>query len=258
MRTARSMRRSLFCWCWRWRSCWPASRAGQRRRPPAASPASSPTNRAPCCRASRSKSPTSRPARRAPRSPARTASTPCRCCSPAATRSRRTLIGFKTFVRDGVTVTVESTARVDMKLGGRRRSRRASRSRPTRRSSRPSNATLGIVDRREEDRRAAAERPQLHAARHAAARRRRAAGGARRRRRRRDARRLRRRDVGLQRQRHAQPVEQLPARRREQQRHLQHRLRAAPAAGRDSGVQDPDALLHAPNTAATPARSSTS
>ena len=47
----------------------------------------------------------------------------------------------------------------------------------------------------------------------------------------------------LQRQRHAQPVEQLPARRRQQQRHLQHRLRAAAAAGRDPGVQDPDALL---------------
>ena len=62
-------------------------------------------------------------------------------------------------------------------------------------------------------------------------------------RRRRDAGRIRRRDVGIQRQRHAQPVEQLPARRRQQQRHLQHRVRDAAAARRHPGVQDPHALL---------------
>ena len=98
--------------------------------------------------------------------------------------------------------------------------------------------------RREEDRRAAAERPQLHAARArccpAWSRRRPRLGGAS-------------GDAtpggfgaataGFSVNGHAQPVEQLPARRRQQQRHLQHRLRAAPAARRDPGVQDPDPLL---------------
>ena len=89
----------------------------------------------------------------------------------------------------------------------------------------------------------AAQRPQLHPARHAHPRRRGAAGRPRRPDRRRHARRLRQRHRRIQRQRHAQPVEQLPARRRHQQRHLQHRLRAAPAAGRDRGVQDPHARV---------------
>jgi hypothetical protein len=43
--------------------------------------------------------------------------------------------------------------------------------------------------------------------------------------------------------RHAEPVEQLPARRLQQQRHVQHGLRPPPAPRRDPGVQDPHPLL---------------
>ncbi len=91
--------------------------------------------------------------------------------------------------------------------------------------------------------RPAAQRPQLHTARHAHSRRGRAASGPRRADRRCHARRFRQRHRRLQRERHAQPVQQLPDGRRHQQRHLQHRLRAAAAAGRDSGIQDPHPRL---------------
>ncbi len=91
--------------------------------------------------------------------------------------------------------------------------------------------------------RPAAQRPQLHPTRHAHPWRGGATHRPRRAGRRCDAGRLRQRHRGLQRQRHAQPVEQLPARRRHQQRHLQHRLRAAAAPRRHPGVQDPDPRL---------------
>ena len=138
---------------------------------------------APSCPASRSKSPTRRPARARTRGDRRRRLLlGAAAAARARTRSRRTLAGFKTFTRDGVTVTVESTSRVDLQAGGRRGRGEPSRCRRTRRWSRPRSAHARHRRRSEEDRRAAAERPQLHAARHAAARRGRAAGGARRRR----------------------------------------------------------------------------
>ena len=63
---------------------------------------------------------------------------------PGSYQVKGTLNGFKTFVRDGVTVTVESTARVDMKLavGGLEESVTVSADAPLVETS---NATLGIV-----------------------------------------------------------------------------------------------------------------
>ena len=78
-------------------------------------------------------------------SPARTASTPCRCCSRVPTRSRPRSPASRRSSATACTVTVESTARVDLQLavgaarGNRHRRRRC------RRSSRPPTRTLGIV-----------------------------------------------------------------------------------------------------------------
>ena len=98
-------------------------------------------------------------------------------------------------------------------------------------------------DRSAEGRGTAAQRPQFHAIGHAHSGRQRPAPRSRRCGRRCHAGRFRRRHLRVQRQRHAQPVQQLPARRRQQQRHLQHRLRDAAAARRDPGIQDSDALV---------------
>ena len=171
---------------------------------------------------------------------------------------KATLQGFRPAVRQGVTRVGRRHSRVDVKLGVGRRRRNRDRHRRSAARRNSARHARHHGHRPAEGRRAAAERPQLHAARHADSRRRRAAVRARRIGRRRDARRVRRHDRGLQRQRHAEPVQQLPARRREQQRHLQHRVRHAAAARRHPGIQDPDALLYARNTAATPAPSSTS
>ena len=190
----------------------------------------------------RRRSPTRRRARCATPSPAPTASTRCRCSSRGVTTSRRRSPASSRSCRRGSTVSVGDTSRVGREAGGRRRRRerhglgRDAAGRDLARHARHHHRSA-------EGRRAAAERPQLHAARHAHPRRGRAAGRPRRRGGRRDAGRLRRRHRRVQRQRHAQPVEQLPARRREQQRHLQHRLRDAAAARRDPGIQDPDPLL---------------
>ena len=155
---------------------------------------------------------------------------------------KATLSGFRVGLQEGVRVTVSETARATFQLEvgqvtetvtvtavatARRDGQRHARHR----------------HRPAEGGRPAAERPQLHPARDAHPRRRRAADRPRRPDRRRDARRLRQRHRRLQRQRHAQPVQQLPDGRRHQQRHVQHRLRAAAAARRDPGVQDPDPRL---------------
>ena len=80
---------------------------------------------------------------------------------------KATLAGFKTVIRDGITVDVGVTSRVDLKLavGGVEENVTVSTDAPLVETT---HATLGIADRAEEDRRPAAERPQLHAARHAA------------------------------------------------------------------------------------------
>ena len=105
----------------------------------------------------------------------RTASTPFRSFSPAPTRSKPRSRAFRTMAREGVQVTVESTARVDLRLGVASVQETITIIERTA-ARRDLERTARHRRRREEDRRAAAERPQLHAARHAAARRRRAAG----------------------------------------------------------------------------------
>ena len=114
-------------------------------------------------------------------SPAPTASIAVPLLPPGQYNVKATLAGFKTAVREGVTVRVNDTARVGRHDGGRRgrgggdRHRRGAAGRDLARHARHRH-------RRAEGRRPAAERPQLHPARHADSRRRGAAGRARRRR----------------------------------------------------------------------------
>ena len=77
---------------------------------------------------------------------------------------KATLAGFKTVTRDDITVSVESTSRVDLKLavGGVEENVTVSTQAPLVETS---QRHARDRHRSEEDRRAAAERPQLHAAR---------------------------------------------------------------------------------------------
>jgi Carboxypeptidase regulatory-like domain len=147
--------------------------------------------------------------------------------NPGVYRVTASLSGFRTTARDTVTVVVNETVRADlsMPLAGITETLVIAAESPLVETT---NATLGVV---------------IDAARHADSRRRRAAGRPRRSGRQRHARRIRECHRRLQRQRPAQPVEQLPARRRVEQRLVQHRLRAAAAARRHPGVQDPHPLV---------------
>ncbi len=169
-------------------------------------------SRAPSCPALRSRSPTRRPASPGRLSPAATGSTPPAAAARPLHRHGDTAGIPDSRARQGVRVSVESTSRVDVRLtvGQVEETVRVTGEAPLVETATPRWAG----HRRKEGRGAAAQRAQLHAARHAHPRRRRAAAWPRRLGRRRDARRVRRDDRRLQRQRHAQPVEQLPARRR--------------------------------------------
>ena len=142
------------------------------------------------------------------------------------------LEGFVQLSREGVRVTAAENARISMALSVGEFSETMTVTGET-----PLIEDLerhpGHRRRRGEDRPATAQRTELHSVGHPDPRRGRAARPPRRRERRRGRRdqRLRRRDHRIQRQRRAQPVEQLPARRRREQRHLQHRVRGAAAAG---------------------------
>ena len=166
--------------------------------------------------------------------------------------------GFRTAIRQGLTVVVNGTAQ--RRPPAHRRPARRDRHRHRRGPARRDGERLdGHRHRPEEGRRPAAERPQLHAARHPDPRRRRASGRA---------------SAG-------QAGDATPGGfgnttggfnvngmrnqsnnflhgRRQQQRHLQHRVRPAPAPRRDPGVQDPHALLQRRVRPQRRARSSTS
>ncbi len=150
---------------------------------------------------------------------------------------KASLAGFRSAQREGVRVTVTETARVAFELAVGEITRNRERGR-RRHADRNQQCHARHRHRRAEGRGPAAQRPEFHAARDADSWRRGAACRAGRTGRRRHAGRLRQRHGRIQRERHAQPVEQLPAGRRHQQRHVQHGLRAAPAARRDRGVQD--------------------